>query len=495
MEPQAIRSIVIVGGGTSGWMVAAALAKHLPNKFGQISLIESAEIGTVGVGESTIPHIRQFNEMLGIDESEFIKKTQATIKLGIKFNDWGNIGDSYFHPFGEHGNITQGIDFHQYWLKSRALGEQSSIEEYSIAAMAAFSGKIPLSEQLKATTFSDYNYSYHIDASAYADFLKDYSTILGVNHIEGKVIAVNQQNNGFIHTVTLENKEQISGDLFIDCTGFTALLIDKTLRTPYIDWSHWLPTDRAIAVPCELANNVMPYTQATANTCGWQWQIPLQHRMGNGLVYTSAYMEDQQAIDTLMASIPGKALADPKMFHFKAGRRQYSWQKNCVAIGLSSGFLEPLESTSIYLIQLGINKLLELLPDKSFKQAEIDEYNKSIADSYELIRNFIILHYHVTKREDSEFWRYCKNMPIPDDLQRLLTLFSESGRTELGQFGVWPAVCLGQNIIPNYYDARLDKFDESQLNDFMAQHRNQIKSLVSTSPSAVDYIKKIITNS
>ena len=492
MTTSKIEHIVIVGGGTAGWMTAAAMANRLPQSLCRITLIESDVIGTVGVGESTIPHIRQFNETLGIDEAAFVKKTHATLKLGIKFNDWGKIGDSYFHPFGEHGEITQGIDFHQYWLKARSLGESHGLEQYSLAAMAAFAGKFPLSTQHKPTVFADYTYSYHIDASAYAAFLRDYAVQRGVKRVEGKVVTVEQHANDFIKSVTLENGECISADLFIDCSGFRALLIDKTLKTPYLDWSHWLPTDSAVAVPCERTAKLQPYTQATARVSGWQWQIPLQHRIGNGHVFTSAFTSEQQATDILLNSLPGKALAEPKILRFKAGRRQYTWQKNCVAIGLSSGFLEPLESTSIYLIQLGVSKLLELFPDKHFRQAEIDEYNHSIAQQYELIRNFIILHFHVTTRNDSPFWDYCRNMEIPDELQHLLSLFAESGRTDIGQFGVWPAVCIGQNIIPKHYDSRLDNMSDEQINGLMTSHRQKVQAMLNTFPHADDYIAEVL---
>ncbi|MCF2949561.1 tryptophan 7-halogenase [Paraglaciecola aquimarina] len=492
MQSANIENIVIVGGGTAGWMVAAAMANRLPKRLCNITLIESDAIGTVGVGESTIPHIRQFNQTLGIDEATFLKETHATVKLGIQFNDWGAIGESYFHPFGEHGQITQGIDFHQYWLKARALGENHPIEDYSIAATAALARKFPLSTQDKQTKFADYTYSYHIDATAYARFLRQYSQTRGVSRVEGKVASVKQHNNQFIQSVTLESGEEIAGDLFIDCTGFRALLIEKVLDVPFIDWSHWLPTDTAVAVQCDLdrTNTTKPYTQATARASGWQWQIPLQHRIGNGHVFTSAYTKQQDAMDVLMNSLPGKAIAEPKVLRFKAGRRQESWQKNCVAIGLSSGFLEPLESTSIYLIQQGISKLLELFPDKQCNQTVINEYNQCLGQSYELIRNFIILHYHATKRHDSDFWLYCQNMSIPEELERLISLFSESGRADLGQFGVWPAVCIGQNIMPKYYDTRLDNMTEATLKQFMAGHRRNIQDMVASFPNATDYINE-----
>jgi tryptophan 7-halogenase len=483
-----IENIVIVGGGTAGWMTAAAMANRLPQNLCRITLIESDAIGTVGVGESTIPHIRQFNETLGIPESEFLLKTHATVKLGIKFNDWGALGESYFHPFGEHGELTQGIDFHQYWLKAKSMGEDFKLEQYSIAATAALSSKFPLSTHNKPTVFKDYTYSYHIDANAYAKFLRDYAAKRGVKRIEGKVVSVKQHLNEAIECVVLENGEIISGDLFIDCSGFRALLMAQTLKVPYLDWSHWLPTDSAVAVPCENNIALQPYTQATARIAGWQWQIPLQHRIGNGHVFSSQFIKEQQATDILLQSLPGKPTAEPKVLRFKAGRRQYSWQKNCIAIGLSSGFLEPLESTSIYLIQQGVNKLLELFPDKHFHQSLTDEYNASMSDQYELIRNFIILHFHASKRSDSDFWNYCRNMPIPEDLSYLIALFAESGRIDLRQFGVWPAVCIGQNIVPQHYDARLDVITHKQLSEFMAAHRNKVQSLVDSFPMAEEFI-------
>lgn len=483
-----IQQIIIIGGGTAGWMTAAAMANRLPQALCKITLVESDSIGTVGVGESTIPHIRQFNQTLGIDEATFIKKTQASLKLGIKFNDWGAMGESYFHPFGEHGELTQGIDFHQYWLRARHFDDTLNLEHYSIAAMAAFAGKFPLSTKSNHTVFGDYTYSYHIDASAYAQFLREYAEQRGVRRVEGKIVSVEQHTNGFIQSVSLENGEVIAGDLFIDCSGFRAILLDKTLKTPYLDWSHWLPTDSAIAVPCERTIALKPYTTATARTAGWQWQIPLQHRIGNGHVFTQAFLSDQQACDILLESLPGAALAEPKILRFKAGRRQYSWQKNCVAIGLASGFLEPLESTSIYLIQLGVSKLLELFPDKYFRQSLIDEYNRSISQQYELIRNFIILHFHASQRDDSEFWRYCRHMSVPDELDYLLNLFTESGRTDLAQFGVWPAVCIGQNIVPKHYDARLQHISDHEIQLFMRNHREKIAALVTTFPLADDYI-------
>ncbi|MGQ8366208.1 tryptophan halogenase family protein [Glaciecola sp. 1036] len=488
MQAQPIKEILVVGGGTAGWMTAAALANRLPSHFCKVTLVESEAIGTVGVGESTIPHIRQFNETLGIDEATFMKETSATVKLGIRFDNWGNINQQYFHPFGEYGEITKGIDFHQYWLKERAAGSDMSINAYSIAASSGLANKFPLSTHQKTTKFSDYNYSYHIDAGKYALFLRKYAENKGVKRVEGKVVKVDKHENGFLKSVTLEDGTHLQADFFVDCSGFRGLLIDQQMQSQFIHWNKWLLTNSAVAVPSERNDQLNPYTIASAQSAGWRWQIPLQHRMGNGYAYSNAHIDDQTAIDTLMQALPGKALAEPRIIRYQPGRREASWVKNCLAVGLSSGFLEPLESTSIYLIQLGITKFLELLPSRDCPQANINEYNKLIARSYEVIRNFIILHFHVTQRDDTEFWRYCRHMAIPDELQNRLELFAESGRIDISQFGVWPAVCIGQNLIPKYYDSRLDTFGDEYIQQYLQQTRKKISEAVAQMPSADEFI-------
>jgi tryptophan halogenase len=488
VQSSAIKHIVIVGGGTAGWMAAAASANRLPKEFCKITLIESDSIGTVGVGESTIPHIRQFNQTLGIDEATFIKATNATVKLGIKFDNWGEIGQSYFHPFGEYGEITKGIEFHHYWLKEQALGKCSPIADYSIAATSGLAGKFPVSTQAKQTQFSDYNYSYHIDATSYAQLLRTYSESRGVVRIEGKVSNAHKHQNGFLQSVELENGQTIQADFFIDCSGFRALLIEQQMHSKFIDWSEWLLTDSAVAVQCERNLPLNPYTIASAQSAGWQWQIPLQHRMGNGYAYSSQHINDQQATEHLMSSLTGKATSEPRIIRYKPGRREFSWVKNCLSIGLSSGFLEPLESTSIYLIQQGISKFLELLPNKDCAQPIIDEYNQALSQSYEVIRNFIILHFHINQRTDSEFWRYCQNMTIPDELKNRLDLFAESGRTDISQFGVWPAVCIGQNLRPKYYDSRLDTFGNDEILKYMQQTKSKISHALANMPTAEEFI-------
>lgn len=493
MHENNIKEIIIVGGGTAGWMTAAALANKLPNKNFNITLIESDAIGTVGVGESTLPHIKQFNDLLGISESEFIQATDATIKLAIQFKDWANINDVYMHPFSDIGHVTQGIDFHHYWLKSQQMANKSSLDEYSVAAVAGYAKRFSPPSNNKASLLSAYNYSYHINATAYARFLRGYAEKKQVRRIEGKVIQVAQENTrNFIEAVMLENGHEVTGDLFIDCSGFSGLLIDKTLSSPFIDWSHWLPTDSAVVVQSEREIALNPYTIATARSAGWQWQIPLQHRMGNGHVFSSHYMTEQQALDILMSTLPGKPTTEPRLLNFRAGCREKAWEKNCVAIGLSAGFLEPLESTSIFLIQMGIIKLLEFFPNNKFYQVGIDQYNQTMKRHYEKIRNFIILHYHVTKRDDTEFWRYCRNMTIPNELEHLLCLFKEGGRVDRSQFGIWPAVCIGQGLIPEQYDARIDNLDYSKIEKYLSHYRGQVRDVVNTLPTVERYIHHVM---
>jgi len=493
MQANPIKNIVIVGGGTAGWMTAAALVNKLPKTRYCITLVESDAIGTVGVGESTLPHISQFNASLGINENDFIRATKATIKLGIQFKDWANIGDIYMHPFSETGHVTQGIDFHHYWLKSQTMGDTTTLDEYSVAAMAAKAKRFAPPNKNRESMLAAYNYSYHIDATAYAKYLRDYAEHKGTKRIEGKITTVNlKSDNGYIESVTLANGEKVSADLFVDCSGFSALLIDKSLQVPFIDWSHWLPTDSAVVVQSERDIDLNPYTIATARSAGWQWQIPIQHRMGNGHVYASQYMSDQAALDILMTTLPGKATTEPRVLRFKAGCRKKTWHKNCVAIGLSSGFLEPLESTSIFLTQMGILKLLDFFPDKHFHQAGIDQYNQSMSYFYDQIRNFIILHYHATNRNDSEFWNYCRTMSIPDDLSRLMTLFKECGRVDRTQFGIWSAVCIGQGLIPEQYDTRIDSLDYQQVKGFMANYCTQVQRAVDTLPPVEMFIQNVM---
>jgi tryptophan 7-halogenase len=453
-----IRSILIVGGGSAGWMTAAALSNSLTHGCA-ITLIESEDIGTVGVGEATIPPIRLFNETLGIDEREFVKATQGSFKLGIEFVDWAKLGHRYFHPFGPHGKNFDIVGLHHYWLRAREMGDTSSLDDHSMAWALAKAGRFspPISDQ--RNVLSTYNYAYHFDAGLYAKYLRSYSEMRGVTRVEGKVSSVAQNSEtGFVESVTMEDGRIFAADLFVDCSGFRGLLIEGALTAGYENWSHWLPCDSAVAVPCEsVPDGLTPYTRSTARPAGWQWRIPLQHRTGNGHVYCSSFISHEDAANTLMANLDGKPLASPRPLRFQTGRRKSYWTKNVVAIGLSSGFLEPLESTSLHLIQAGISKLLALFPDRDFDQPTIDEYNRIAITEVERIRDFIILHYKLTQRDDSELWRYCATMEIPDTLKLKIEHFRKHGRLiarEMDLFAPesWLSVHIGQLNFPEATD-------------------------------------------
>ncbi len=451
-----IRSIVIVGGGTAGWMTAAALSNALQHGC-SITLVESEEIGTIGVGEATIPPIRLFNKTLGIDENEFVRSTKGSFKLGIQFVDWARLGHTYFHPFGTYGRQFDIVQIHQFWQQALEQGQASSLDDYCMAWAAATAGRFAPPSTDSHNVLSTYEYAYHFDASLYAAFLRQYSEQRRVTRLEGKITSVSQSSrSGFIESVQLEDGRRLAADLFIDCSGFRGLLIEEALNTGYQDWTHWLPCDRAWAVPCTLSE-LTPYTRSTAREAGWQWRIPLQHRTGNGHVFCSKFMNDEDALEILLANLDGEVLAEPRMLRFATGRRNLFWNKNVIAIGLSSGFLEPLESTSIHLIQAGIAKLLALFPDRNFDPAVIKEYNRIAISEVERIRDFLILHYHLTKREDSELWRYCASMEIPDTLQYKIDHFRRYGRllaAEMDLFGnaSWLAVHVGQFNLPQRQD-------------------------------------------
>ena len=453
----AIRSILIVGGGSAGWMTAAALSQALKRGVA-ITLIESEEIGTVGVGEATIPPIRNFNETLGIDERDFVKATQGSFKLGIEFVDWARLGHRYFHPFGPHGRQFDMVNLHHYWLRAREAGDDIALDDLSMAWNLAKTGKFGRPSADQRSVLSTFDYAYHFDAGLYAKFLRRYSEERGVTRIEGKVGSVSQNGEtGFVESVTMEDGRTFSADLFVDCSGFRGLLIEGALGAGYEDWTHWLPCDRAVAVPCASVKTLTPFTRSTAREAGWQWRIPLQHRTGNGYVYSSQYLSDEDAAATLVANLDGDQLSDPRLLRFTTGRRKSYWIKNVVAIGLSSGFLEPLESTSLHLIQAGISKLLAFFPDRNFDPLTIAEYNRIAVAEVERIRDFIILHYKLTQRNDSPLWRYCAAMDVPDTLALKIEHFSSYGRLiarEMDLFAPasWLAVHIGQLNFPQRTD-------------------------------------------
>ena len=453
-----LKHIVIVGGGSAGWMTAAALSSLLSPETIKVTLIESDQIGTVGVGEATIPDMINFNAMLGINEAEFLKATHGTFKLGIEFIDWGRKGESYIHPFGNIGVDMQGIDFHQYWLRSKAGGNPAPLEDYSICALASHENKFAIPDPNPRSVLSHLRYAYHIDATLYAKFLRNYAETRGVNRLEGKVVDTQiNAENGNISSLKMGNGESIEGDFFFDCTGFRALLTKGALDVPFTDWSHWLPCDTAQTVASKREGPLLPYTKATAKSAGWQWRIPTQHRTGNGHIYSSQYINDDEAIDSLMAGLDSEPMGEPRRIKFKTGYRDTLWNKNCIAIGLSAGFLEPLESTSLFLIQQGISRFITLFPTADVSNVVRDEYNEQMRKEFHQVRDFIILHYAATERDDSPFWNYCRNMSIPDSLSQKIELFREAGRIfryddELFSKPSWIAVCLGQNIIPKTHD-------------------------------------------
>lgn len=491
METTRIRSIAIVGGGTAGWMTAAALARFLGNGQTRVTVIESDAIGTVGVGESTIPQIRIFNRMLGLDENEFVRRTQATFKLSIEFVDWRRIGDLYYHPFGPYGVDMEGVSFHAYYLRALAEGHAGHLDEYSLQSLASHRDEAKFSRPLEnagKSLLSDIAYAFHFDAFLYARLLREYAEQRGIVRREGKIVDVRQNGeNGFIEAVRLESGEEVAADFFVDCSGFRGLLIEQTLNAGYEDWSHWLPNDRAVAVPCATGGAANAVTRATARPAGWQWRIPLQHRIGNGHVYSSDHMSDDEATSILMNSLDGEPLGEPWQLRFKAGRRRQTWKKNCVAIGLSAGFMEPLESQSIHLIQVGISRLMTLLPRLEMGQPEIDLYNRWMTFEYEKIRDFLVLHYHANERDDTEYWKYLRNMRVSDYLQEKLAIFRSSGRVfreneELFNDTSWYAVMMGQGIVPGRYHPIVDEMPADLFRDRMAQIRSAVRKSVDWMP-------------
>ncbi|KGI79089.1 tryptophan halogenase family protein [Oleiagrimonas soli] len=497
MNDPRIQKIVIVGGGTAGWMAAAAFAKLLGRAY-DVRLIESEEIGTIGVGEATVPHLKLFNNLLRIDEIEFVKKTRATFKLGIQFNDWGRIGDSYIHGFGKIGTELGLLPFHQYWIKAHREGIAGELGDYSINTLAAPRGKfMPSATDVPPNSpLADIAYAYHFDAGRYAQFLRAFAEEFGARRTEGKITQTHlRESDGFVEAVTLESGERIEGDLFIDCSGFRGLLIEQALQTGYEDWTHWLPCDRAIAVASERTGPPPPFTRATARTAGWQWRIPLQHRMGNGYVYSSQYQSQDEATSILLGHLEGKPLAEPRHLRFTTGMRRKFWNRNVVALGLAGGFMEPLESTSIHLIQSGISRLLNLFPQRDFDPVLMERYNAQMTFEFERIRDFLILHYYLTERTDTPFWNYCRTMQIPESLQENIRLFEDSGRffrnaEEMFAEPSWVQVMIGQRLMPRSHHPLVDEVPQDYLKQFIGNVGQVIDQCVGAMPMHQAFIDR-----
>lgn len=481
------KKLVIAGGGTSGWLAAAAFGKLLGQNL-DIKLIESEEIGRIGVGEATIPPLKTFHILLGIDERELMSSINATFKLGIEFMNWANKGDNYFHSFGIAGKDCWACDFQHFWLSGLKKGINEPYTKYSPETVAARNGKMFTGGE------GALNYAYHFDAGLYADFLMKHSIKHGVEHVEGKIQKVNlRADNGYIESLTLTDGRIVEGDIFIDCTGFKGLLIEGALNTSYEQYGHFLPCDSAVAFQTDLARPPRPYTQAIAHDWGWQWRIPLQHRVGNGLVYCSRFVSDDEAIATLMNNLEGKPITEPRAFKYKTGRRIKAWNKNCIAVGLASGFLEPVESTSIHLAMSAILRLLKLFPLDEIKQSNVDEYNKQFRDEMDRVRNFVILHYHATHRDDTPFWRYCKTMEVPPELAHRIKLFRETGAVpllekELFAVDSWVQVMMGQGIIPEKYHPIVDLMDRDELSRFLESLRTNVEKKVAMMPTHQQFI-------
>jgi tryptophan halogenase len=499
MRADALRRIVIVGGGTAGWMAAAAMARILgENRAPDICLVESDEIGTIGVGEATIPQIVLFNAMLGIDEAEFVRETNATYKLGIEFVDWTRIGHRYVHPFGFYGLDMKGVEFHHFWLKGRTLGDDTPLDAYSLAIRGGLAGRFahPRPDQPNSP-LSKIGYAFQFDAALYARFLRRRAEANGVRRIEGRIVDVARgAESGLVEALVVQSGERVEGDLFIDCSGFRGLLIEGVMQAGFEDWSAWLPCDRALAVPCENGGDRQPLTRSTARAAGWQWRIPLQHRIGNGYVYSSAHISDDEAAATLLANLDGAPLADPRPLRFTAGHRKRAWIGNVVALGLAGGFLEPLESTSIHLVQSGIARLMALFPTRRFDQIEIDRFNAETVREYTDIRDFLVLHYRATERDDTPFWDYCRTLLPPEGLAYKLAMFRSNGRVfreqnELFTETSWLSVMVGQGIAAGGYHPAADILSDAETLDRLRHIRDVVRDTAGAMPLQDDYLRRI----
>ncbi len=488
MDGERIQRIVVVGGGTAGWMTAALLAKALGRAV-RITLVESEDIGTVGVGEATIPQIRLINDFLGLDEDTVMRATKATFKLGIQFNDWLRPGHAYLHAFSDIGLPQAAVPFQHWWLRARAQGDASGLWAYSLNAQAAAAGRMARLGQVGGSPLTGMRWAYHFDAGLYAQYLRTVAVGLGVHREEGIIVDVDLQGeDGFIAALKLQNGVRVTGDLFIDCSGFRALLIEGALHAGFDDWRRWLPCDRALAVPSARVGEALPYTQASARAAGWQWRIPLQHRTGNGHVYCSEFMGDDEALAVLRANLDGDPLGEPRPFRFTTGMRREVWVKNCVALGLAAGFMEPLESTSIHLVQSGVDRLLKLFPDARFEPSVRAAFNRQTRFEYERIRDFLVLHYTTTERRDTPFWRHCAAIERPGGLQDKMDLFRACGQifrdgeelfTEVG----WLQVLVGQGVQPQTWHPLADALDSGRLDEFMVSLRTIIQRAVAAMPT------------
>jgi len=504
MMEHRLKKIVIVGGGTAGWMAAAAIAEKFgSNSYTEITLIESQSIGTVGVGEATVPAFREFLKRLKIDEVDFVKRTDASFKLAVAFEGWSDAQPFFFHPFAEHGVSMAGVGFPELWAKLRQAGHDIDIDDYNMGSVLAAMGKFALPQPNPNTGSPMFNYAYHFDAVKVAKYLSSWARTAGVQRIEGRVIEVEQNSEtGFVQSLTLESGETVQGDFFIDCSGFRGLLIEQTLETGYEDWSHWLPVNRAVAFGTSVDAEFRPYTLSKALEAGWRWRVPLQSRTGNGYVYCSDFCSDDQAAATLRSELGEDALSEARVLSFVSGMRRQIWNKNVFALGLSSGFLEPLESTSIYLMQAGLFSLLNNFPTKEFRPRLVYEVNRRNRQHWEHIRDFIILHYCQNNRTDQPFWDHMRNMKIPDSLTATISLYRETGKikkeqTEFFQNSSWISLFSGLGIVPEYYHPAADDLNLDLLaNEFRnlnkglreaaekaMQHRNFVEANCSAQPS------------
>ncbi|MFL6618169.1 MAG: tryptophan halogenase family protein [Povalibacter sp.] len=492
MKP--LSKIVIVGGGTSGWLAAAMLSHYLKRELCQIELIESDEIGTIGVGESTVPPFVGLIQRLGIDEQDFVRATDATFKLGIRFSGWHQRQDSYFHPFGVIGRPIANHDFYQCWLKARAQGEAFPLQDFSPCNVMAEQGRFFPPSKARNTPIGGANYALHVDAILVARYLKQYSEAKGLVRTEGKVTQVRQRENGFIDSVVLADGREVQGDFFIDCTGFRGLLIGQTLGVDSVDWSEYLPCDRAIAVKTEHRGPIAPYTLAKAQPAGWSWRIPLQHRLGQGYVYSSRFCDDAVAKSTLIRGLDSALLEEPRVIPFTTGHRRELWKGNCLALGLASGFVEPLEATSIHLIARGMDFFLRYFPDQSCDSSLMREYNRRMTADYEEVRDFIVLHYCTTARDDSPFWQWCRNIELPQSLQERIELFKAHGALregvdELFRNSSWQSVFEGMGIRPTHYCPRVENVEYEQIVTTLRTARSAIQGMVAHLPTHEQFLE------